>query len=44
MDGLLTLFAGILGLLLLDAAALAFGANSREFGLGTEHDSMGEER
>ena len=36
MEGLLTLFAGILGLLLFDAAAATFGADSREPGTTTD--------
>jgi len=38
MEGLLTLFAGILGLLLFDAASVAFGSDSREPGSTTDFD------
>ena len=41
MEGLLSLFAGILGLLLLDAAAAVFGADTRDLGPSPEY--KGEE-
>ena len=42
MEGLLTLFAGILGLLLFDAAAVAFGSDSRELDSTTDLEGEAE--
>jgi hypothetical protein len=41
MEGLLSLFAGILGLLVLDAVAAVFGADTRDLGPSAEY--KGEE-